>query len=62
MEQFVCLGLNLVTACDVRYCSSDAWFQLKEVDIGIAADVGVLQRMPRIVANDRQADRFQTCN
>ncbi|XP_063712983.1 delta(3,5)-Delta(2,4)-dienoyl-CoA isomerase, mitochondrial-like [Symsagittifera roscoffensis] len=45
-------GLNLVTACDVRYCSSDAWFQLKEVDIGIAADVGVLQRMPRIVAND----------
>ena len=37
----------------MRYCTSDAWFQLKEVEIGIAADVGVLQRMPKIVANDR---------
>ncbi|XP_075238888.1 delta(3,5)-Delta(2,4)-dienoyl-CoA isomerase, mitochondrial-like [Convolutriloba macropyga] len=45
-------GLNLITACDMRYCTSDAWFQLKEVEIGIAADVGVLQRMPKIVAND----------
>jgi len=36
----------------MRYCTSDAWFQLKEVDIGIAADVGVLQRMPKMVAND----------
>lgn len=27
-------GLNLITAADIRYCTSDAWFQNKEVDIG----------------------------
>ncbi|KAJ7303915.1 hypothetical protein JRQ81_011427 [Phrynocephalus forsythii] len=44
-------GVNLITACDIRYCTQDAWFQIKEVDIGIAADVGVLQRLPRITGN-----------
>ncbi|CAG8618935.1 13161_t:CDS:10 [Acaulospora morrowiae] len=45
-------GINLVTACDIRYCSQDAYFSVKEVDIGLAADVGVLQRLPKIVGND----------
>lgn len=44
-------GLNLITAADVRYCTRDAWFSLKEVDIGLAADVGALQRFPRVVGN-----------
>jgi len=39
-------------AADIRYCTSDAWFQIKEVDIGLAADVGTLQRLPRIVGNE----------
>ncbi|XP_059483336.1 delta(3,5)-Delta(2,4)-dienoyl-CoA isomerase, mitochondrial [Neocloeon triangulifer] len=48
-----CIGgaLDLLTATDVRLCSSDAWFQVKEVDIGMAADVGTLQRLPRIIGN-----------
>uniref|UniRef100_A0A803TTL7 Enoyl-CoA hydratase 1 n=1 Tax=Anolis carolinensis TaxID=28377 RepID=A0A803TTL7_ANOCA len=46
-------GMNLISACDIRYCTQDAWFQVKEVDIGIAADVGVLQRLPRIIGNHR---------
>ena len=29
--------------CDVRYCSSDAEFNIKEIDIGMAADIGTLQ-------------------
>jgi enoyl-CoA hydratase/carnithine racemase len=31
-----CIGgaLDLITAADIRYCTSDAWFQVKEVDIG----------------------------
>jgi len=45
-------GINLITACDIRYCTTDAFFQIKEVDLGIAADVGVLQRMPKVVGND----------
>lgn len=44
-------GLNLITAADIRYCTRDAWFSLKEVDIGLAADVGALQRFPRVVGN-----------
>ncbi|XP_053257836.1 delta(3,5)-Delta(2,4)-dienoyl-CoA isomerase, mitochondrial [Podarcis raffonei] len=44
-------GMNLISACDIRYCTQDAWFQVKEVDVGLAADVGVLQRLPHIVGN-----------
>ncbi|XP_063835472.1 delta(3,5)-Delta(2,4)-dienoyl-CoA isomerase, mitochondrial isoform X1 [Ostrinia nubilalis] len=44
-------GINLTTAADVRYCTEDAWFQVKEVEVGLAADVGVLQRLPKIVGN-----------
>ncbi|XP_069738371.1 delta(3,5)-Delta(2,4)-dienoyl-CoA isomerase, mitochondrial [Phaenicophaeus curvirostris] len=44
-------GVDLVSACDIRYCSQDAWFQVKEVDIGLAADVGTLQRLPKILGS-----------
>lgn len=45
-------GIDLITACDIRYCSADAWFTVKEVDIGLAADIGTLSRFPKIVGND----------
>ncbi len=82
----------MICACDIRFCSADAWFSIKvrsqaswrshvnthtqhsvtrahsatlvcilivsmsqEVDIGLAADVGTLQRLPKIVGNDRFA-------
>ncbi|XP_078315056.1 delta(3,5)-Delta(2,4)-dienoyl-CoA isomerase, mitochondrial-like isoform X2 [Crassostrea virginica] len=45
-------GIDMTAACDIRYCTGDAWFQIKEVDIGLAADVGTLQRFPKIVGND----------
>ncbi|XP_064623837.1 delta(3,5)-Delta(2,4)-dienoyl-CoA isomerase, mitochondrial-like [Lineus longissimus] len=48
-------GVDMVTACDIRYCSKDAWFQIKEVDIGLAADVGTLQRLPKVIGNDSLA-------
>lgn len=44
-------GVNIITAADIRMCSKDAWFQIKEVDIGMAADVGVLQRLPKVIGN-----------
>ncbi|KAM9039835.1 delta(3,5)-Delta(2,4)-dienoyl-CoA isomerase, mitochondrial isoform 1-T1 [Sarcophilus harrisii] len=44
-------GVDLISACDIRYCAQDAWFQVKEVDIGLAADVGTLQRLPRILGS-----------
>ncbi|VVN20038.1 Short-chain-enoyl-CoA hydratase [Pseudomonas fluorescens] len=51
--QGYCLGgaIDLISACDMRYCSSDAQFSIKEIDMGMAADVGTLQRLPRIIAD-----------
>lgn len=42
-------GLDMATACDIRICSQDAEFCLKEAAVGFVADVGVLQRIPLIV-------------
>jgi enoyl-CoA hydratase len=42
-------GIDLVTCCDMRYASAEAFFSVKEVDVGIVADVGTLQRLPRLV-------------
>ena len=42
-------GLDMVTACDIRLCSQDAQFSLKEAAVGFVADVGVLQRIPLII-------------
>ncbi|KAF8946584.1 hypothetical protein BGZ47_000112 [Haplosporangium gracile] len=44
-------GIDITTACDIRYASKDAYFSVKEVDIGLAADVGTLQRLPKVVGN-----------
>jgi len=42
-------GLDLATACDIRLCSADAFFLLQEINVGMAADLGSLQRLPKIV-------------
>jgi len=49
-----CLGgaTGLITATDIRYATEDTLFQIKEVELGLAADVGHLQRLPKIVGNE----------
>ncbi|MBK7399685.1 MAG: crotonase/enoyl-CoA hydratase family protein [Myxococcales bacterium] len=42
-------GLDLATACDVRVCSKDARFSVREVRVAMVADLGSLQRLPYIV-------------
>ncbi|GGR04628.1 enoyl-CoA hydratase-related protein [Deinococcus ruber] len=42
-------GLELISACDIRLCSQEARFSLPEVRLGIAADLGGLQRLPGII-------------
>lgn len=42
-------GLHLISACDIRVCTQDATFCLKEPKIGLCADMGALQRLPLIV-------------
>jgi enoyl-CoA hydratase len=42
-------GIDLITACDVRVAAADANFSVRETRIGIVADVGTLQRLPKVV-------------
>lgn len=42
-------GLDIISACDFRLCTGDAEFSLREVRIGLVADMGVLQRLPFII-------------
>lgn len=42
-------GVDLTSSCDIRLCASDALFSVKEVDLGMAPDIGTLQRLPRVV-------------
>lgn len=49
--QGACLGagLELAAACDLRYATRDAYFRIEEINTGIMADVGALQRLPKIL-------------
>jgi enoyl-CoA hydratase len=42
-------AVDLVTACDVRYASADAFFCVQEINLGMTADVGTLQRLGKVV-------------
>ncbi len=43
-------GIDLVTACDIRLASADAWFGIQEVNVAIVADLGTLQRAGHILS------------
>jgi enoyl-CoA hydratase/carnithine racemase len=45
-------GVDLISACDIRHCTSNSKFSVKEIDVGLAADLGTLQRLSKIVGND----------
>jgi enoyl-CoA hydratase len=42
-------GVDLITACDVRYCTADARFSVRETRLAMVADVGTLARLPLLV-------------
>ncbi|GAB3270920.1 crotonase/enoyl-CoA hydratase family protein [Parahaliea aestuarii] len=42
-------GVDLTCCCDMRYASADAHFSIREIDIGMTADVGTLQRLPHLI-------------
>ncbi len=53
-------GVDLISACDVRLCSSDATFSVREAKVAIVADLGTLQRLPRIVSAGHVAELAYT--
>jgi enoyl-CoA hydratase len=46
-----CIGgaVDMICAADMRYASADAFFCIQEINIGMTADVGTLQRLPKII-------------
>lgn len=42
-------ALDMICACDIRYCTADAYFVIQEVNVGMTADLGTLQRLPHLV-------------
>jgi len=44
-------GVDLISACDIRLASKDARFSVREVKVAIVADMGSLQRLPRIIGH-----------
>ncbi len=46
-----CIGgaVDLVTACCIRYATAEAFFCIQEINIGLVADVGTLQRLPKLI-------------
>jgi enoyl-CoA hydratase len=46
-----CIGgaVDMVTACCIRYASKDTFFCIQEINIGMVADVGTLQRLPKLM-------------
>ena len=50
---YTCIGggIDMTCCCDMRYCTEDAYFSIKEIEIGMTADVGTLQRLPRLIGD-----------
>lgn len=62
--QGACIGgaLAFLTACDMRYCSSDAFFSVEEINIGMTCDVGTLERLPHILSDSHLREWVFTGN
>ena len=53
-------GVDLVSACDLRLCASDAKFSVRETKVAIVADLGSLQRLPKIIGAGHVAELAYT--
>ncbi len=53
-------GVDIASACDMRYCTEDAYFTIKEIDLGMVADLGTLQRLPKIISPGLAAEMAYT--
>jgi len=47
-----CIGgaVDMISAADCRYCTSDAFFSIEETKLGMTADLGTLQRLPKLIS------------
>ena len=57
-----CIGgaVDIIAACDMRYCTDDTYFTIREVDLGLVADIGTMQRLPTILNPGMMAEMAYT--
>ena len=57
-----CIGgaVDIIAACDMRYCAENAYFSIKEIDMGMVADLGTLQRLPKLITPGLVAEMAYT--
>ena len=48
-------GVDLVCACDIRLATAEAFFCIQEINIGMTADLGTLQRLPKLIPEGHRA-------
>jgi len=53
-------GVDMTSACDMLYCTDKAYFSIKEVDMGLVADMGTLQRLPQKIPQGIMAELAYT--
>jgi enoyl-CoA hydratase len=53
-------AVDLITACDLRYCTDDTKFSIKETDLAIVADIGTLQRLPKLIGDQQTRELAYT--
>ena len=53
-----CIGgaVDIISACDMRFCTADSYFSIKEIDLGLVADIGTIQRLPKIINPSKVAE------
>jgi enoyl-CoA hydratase len=57
-----CIGgaVDLITACDMRYCTDNSTFCVKETDLAMVADIGTLQRLPKLIGDQQTRELTYT--
>ncbi|MDF1594926.1 MAG: crotonase/enoyl-CoA hydratase family protein [Acidimicrobiia bacterium] len=53
-------GIDLITACDIRLASEDSVFSIRETKMAMVADVGTVQRLPRLIGSGHVAELLYT--
>jgi enoyl-CoA hydratase len=57
-----CIGgaVDLIAACDMRYCTNSSNFSIKETDLAMVADIGTLQRLPKLIGDSQTRELAYT--
>lgn len=53
-------GVDIVSACDMRYSTAEAYFCIREIDMGMVADIGTMQRLPRLIPDGMMREMAYT--